>query len=240
MKFLRIKASSTQVRANGSSYKRASFIEKTRKYGATISEQVISVKKPILVTGAHDSGKTRFIKRLYDDERAIYGAKIKYPAVWLGALRPLSSWTDMEALTAWFESDGKTNPKKLLWSSLKAYEKAERLADYVAQTKAVVFLDDAHKLTGRKLQIARECIMAATIYVMSASDEQRIPPNLRGLVLKRDPQVFRLSSDVSYDMTAPLMYMAMLFFVVIGFYEVSVVLGGLKYLASGSRATRDK
>ncbi len=232
--------SKKRVRADGTLFKTASYVEKNRKYGDKLSEQTISVKKPILVTGAHDSGKTRFIKRLYDDERAIYGAKIKYPAVWLGALRPLSSWTDMEVLTAWFESGCKTNPKNLLWSSLKAYEKAERLADYVAQTKAVVFLDDAHKLTGRKLQIARECIMAANIYVMSASDEQRIPPNLRGLVLKRDPQVFRLNSDVSYDMTAPLMYMAMLFFVVIGFYEVSVVLGGLKYLASGSRATRDK
>jgi hypothetical protein len=240
MKFLRIRGSSKRVRADGSLFKEASFIEKNRKYGAQISEQIISVKKSILVTGAHDSGKTRFIKRLYDNERAIYGAKILMPALWLGSLRPLSSWTDMAELSIWFEGGCKTNPKKLLWSSLKAYEKAERLAEYVAQTKAVVFVDDAHKLSGRKLQIARECVMAAHIYVMSASDEQRIPPNLRGLVLKRDPQVFRLSTDTSYDMTTPLMYLAMLFFVSIGFWEASAVLGGLKYLASGSRATRDK
>lgn len=240
MKFLRIKGSSKRVRADGTAYKEARFVEKSRKYGATLSEQIISVKKSILVTGAHDSGKTRFIKRLYDDERAIYGAKIKYPALWLGALRPLAAWTDFEYLEGWFNGDCKTNPKKLLWSSLKAYEKAERLAEYVAQTKAVVFLDDAHKLSGRKLQISRECVLASHIYVMTASDEQRIPPNLRGIVLKRDPQFFRLNSDVSYDMTTPLMYAAMLFFAVIGFYEVSAVLGGLKYLSTGSRATRDK
>ena len=239
MKFLRIKSSTKKIRADGTRFKSASFVEKNRKYGNQISEQTISVKKSILVTGAHDSGKSRFLKRLYADERAIYGAKILYPALWLGAIRPLSSWTDLECLEGWFNTECKTNPKNLLWSSLKAYEKAERLAEYVAQTKAVVFVDDAHKLSGRKLQIARECVMAAHIYVMSASDEQRIPPNLRGLVLKRDPQVFRLNTETSYDMTTPLMYLAMLFFVSIGFWEASAVLGGLKYLSGGSRATKN-
>ena len=240
MKFLRIKSSSKKVRADGSRFKSATYVEKNRKYGNQISEQTISVKKSVLVTGAHDSGKSRFLKRLYDDERAIYGAKILYPALWLGAIRPLSSWTDMADLEAWFNADCKRNPKNIEWASLKAYEKAERLADYVAETKAVVFVDDAHKLSGRKLQIARECVMSAHIFVMSVSDEQRIPPNLRGLVLKREPQVFRLNAETSYDMTTPLMYMAMLFFAVIGFYEVSAVLGGLKYLSGGSRSTRDK
>ncbi len=240
MKFLRISGSKKRVRADGTSYKSATFVEKNRKYGDKLSEQTISVKKPILVTGAHDSGKSRFLKRLYSDERAIYGAKIQYPALWLSALRPLTSWADMEHLELWFNTESKSNTKKTTWASLKQYDRVEQLAHYVAETKAVVFVDDAHKLTGRKLQIARECVIAANIYVMSASDEQRIPPNLRGIVLRREPQTFKLNSEVSYDMTQPLMWMLMLFFVSIGFWEVSAVLGGLKYLSSGSRATKDK
>lgn len=239
MKYLRIKGSTQRVRADGSSYKTASVIEKNRKYGDQIDEHIISVKKPVLVTGAHDSGKSRFLKRLYQNERELYGAKIKYPALWLGALRPLSSWADHEALEAWFDSDNPAKPKHKTWASLKQYEKAEHLAHYVAATKAVVFVDDAHKLTGRKLQIARECVLAASVYVVSASDEQRLPPNLRGIVLRREPQIFRLSSEVSYDMTQPLMWLVILFFVSIGFWEAGAVIGGLKYLSSGSRATRN-
>lgn len=238
MRFLRIKGSVKKVRADGTPYKTATFVEKNRKYGTQISEQTISVKRSVLVTGAHDSGKSRFLKRLYAEERAIFGAKIEHPALWLGALRPLTSWTDFEHVAAWF-NDSKVNTKKLSWSALKQYEKVEQLPHYLAETKAVVFVDDAHKLSGRKLQIARECIIAAHIYVMSASDEQRIPPNLRGIVLRREPQVFRLNTDVSYDMTEPLMWLTMLFFVMIGFWEASAVLGGLKYLSSGSRATKN-
>lgn len=238
MKFLRIKGSVNRVRADGTPFKSATFVEKNRKYGTQISEQTISVKRPVLVTGAHDSGKSRFLKRLYTDERAIYGAKISAPALWLSALRPLTSWTDFPHVADWFNAS-KVNTKKLSWSSLKQYEKVEQLPHYVAETKAVVFVDDAHKLSGRKLQIARECILAAHIYVISASDEQRIPPNLRGIVLRRDPQVFRLNTEVSYDMTQPLMWLAILFLVSIGFWEAGAVLGGLKYLSSGSRATKN-
>ena len=238
MKYLRIKGRKNRLRADGTPYKTATFAEKNRKYGAQIGEQNISVKKPVLVTGAHDSGKTRFLKRLYADERAIYGAKITYPALFLAALHPLSKWAALDALETWFETS-QGNTKKIAWVSLKQYEKIEQLPNYIAETKAVVFVDDAHKLSGRKLQIARECVMAANIYVMSASDVQRIPPNLRGIVLRRDPQIFGLASEVSYDMTQPLMWMLMLFFVSIGFWEVSAVLGGLKYLSSGGRATKN-
>lgn len=239
MKYLRIKGRTNRLRADGTTYKTASFVEKNRKYGTQISEQNISVKRPVLVTGAHDSGKTRFLKRLYDSEREIYGAKISHPALYLAALHPLSKWAALENLETWFEQS-KNNPKKIPWSALKQYERLDHLPNYIAETKAVVFIDDAHKLSGRKLQIARECVISANIYVMSASDIQRIPPNLRGIVLRRDPQVFALATEASYDMTQPLMWLAMLFFVLIDFWEVSAVLGGLKYLSTGSRATRDK
>ncbi len=117
MKYLRIKSSSKQVRADGTGYKRASFVEKNRKYGTQISEQNISVKRPVLVTGAHDSGKTRFIKRIYASEREIYGAKITHPALYLSALHPLSQWAALEKLENWFQTI-KANTKKVPWSSL--------------------------------------------------------------------------------------------------------------------------
>ena len=49
------------------------------------------------------------------------------------------------------------------------------LPDYCRDTNAVLFIDDAHKLAGRKLEIARLCVMASKIHVIAASEEQRIP-----------------------------------------------------------------
>jgi hypothetical protein len=64
------------------------------------------------------------------------------------------------------------------------------------------FIDDAHKLQGRKLQIARECALAARLWVVSASEEGRIGPSLCNVLMRRDPQLIRLDSEVAYDATA--------------------------------------
>ena len=53
----------------------------------------------------------------------------------------------------------------------------------LVDTKAVLFIDDAHKLAGRKLQIARQCVLASRVFVIAASEEQRLPPNLRIVLL---------------------------------------------------------
>jgi len=97
-----------------------------------------------------------------------------------------------------------------------------------------VFIDDAHKLSGRKLQLARECLLASRLFVISASEEQRIPPNLRNVILRREPQIFRLDSDVSYDATKILMWSIIALCIMAGAWEAALVLGGLH----GRRAAR--
>ena len=77
----------------------------------------------------------------------------------------------------------------------------------------MLFVDDAHKLGGCKLQIARQCVLSAKLFVIAASEEQHLAPNLRSAVLHRDPQIFRLDSEVAYDATALLMW----FFIAIMF-----------------------
>jgi hypothetical protein len=124
------------------------------------------------------------------------------------------------------------------WSKLKAWERAEALPDYLRDTGAVLFIDDAHKLAGRKLQIARECALTAKIWIASASDEQRIPPNLRSVMMRRDPQVIRLGSDVAYDATNVLTWVLALVLLASGAWEASIVVAGLKALSGGRLAAR--
>lgn len=243
MKFLKIKTSKNKIRADGSKYSTPVFVTKTKKYGKVINEKTISVKKSILITGAHDSGKSRWINRLYEKAPQIWGAKIKAQPVMLGALLPLAAWSDTSAVQNWWEIERKKEESngeqaRATWGKLKQWERAEILPTYIQETAAVLFIDDAHKLAGRKLQIARLCALSAKITVVSASEEQRIPPNLRGVLMRKEPQIFRLNSEVAYDATNILMWFLIVGCVLMGAWEASLVLGGLKALGSGRRASK--
>lgn len=239
MEYLKIKKGKNQIRANGTPYAIPLFITKNRKYGKVTSEQVISVKKPILVTGAHDSGKTRWLTRLNENSAAIWGARIKSPALYLDTLSPLSAWIDNPALADWWDKHQADKDKNIpFWQKLKQHDRAEALPLYCENTKAVLFIDDAHKLAGRKLQLARQCVMASKIFVMSASEEQRLPPNLRSVVMRRKPQIFRLDSEVAYDATKIIMWIVIATCIAAGFWEGAAVLGGLQALGSGRRSSR--
>lgn len=223
---------------------------KDRKYGPVVDVEVIGRKTPTLITGMHDSGKSRMLERLHTEERDIWGAKIKAPAVWLGALRPLGAWSDSPHLAAWWTQRAETLRARFLagepvdrdkcreWAKLKAWEKTEALPDYISETGAVVFLDDCHKLAGRKLQIARACTLAARIWIASASSEHRIPPNLRSVMLRRDPQIIRLGSDVAYDATNLFTWMLAVILIAAGAWEAGFVVAGLKALAGSRMAAR--
>jgi hypothetical protein len=224
---------------------------KDRKYGPVVDSEVIGRKTPTLITGAHDSGKSRMLQKLHEEERAIWGKKIDAAALWLGALRPLGAWSDADHIAAWWDARATTLAAKVgaggtaakpdhlrPWAKLKAWERAEALPDYLRDTGAVLFIDDAHKLAGRKLQIARECALTAKVWIASASDEQRIPPNLRSVMMRRDPQVIRLGTDVAYDATNVLTWILALVLLASGAWEASIVVAGLKALSGGRQAAR--
>ncbi len=240
MDYLKIRSTQKQIRADGSRYAVPLFVTKNRKYGKVLSEKAISIKKPILVTGAHDSGKTRWLTRLHEHAPEIWGTKNKHPPLFLDTISPLSAWVDHPSLASWWDQQQQReqlqdpNTARKPWKQLKQHERAEALPLYCEHTKALVFIDDAHKLSGRKLQLARECLLASRLFVISASEEQRIPPNLRNVILRREPQIFRLDSDVSYDATKILMWSIIALCIMAGAWEAALVLGGLH----GRRAAR--
>lgn len=244
MKFLKIKHHKKRKRADGSTYAEAVFITKRAKFGDTLSEESVSTKRPVLVTGAHDSGKSRWVKRLHDAAPQIWGTKTKAKPLLLDALSPLSAWCDSPAVGEWWEQKRKEEAAndpgtaRSPWKHVKQYARADALPDYCKDTGAVLFIDDAHKLTGRKLQLARQCVMSSRLFVIAASEEQRLAPNLRAAVLHRDPQIFRLDSDVAYDATSLLMWFFIVACVAAGWWEAGAVLGGLKLLGNGRRAAR--
>ncbi|MFS1444608.1 hypothetical protein BCU50_023200, partial [Vibrio sp. 10N.286.46.E10] len=201
--------------------------ENARKY------TTLSKKKCHLITGAHDSGKSRWLSRIQEAHSELFGAKAATP-VFLGAIEPLASWVDCEHIAKWHDS---TEPKTQ-WRSLNQHQRAERLADYIVDTGAILYVDDAHKLTGRKCQVARRCMLSAKTWFVAASDENRLPPNIRTIIERREPQRTQLESDASYDSTALFMWMLAAILAAGGAWEVAAVLAGLQTLGSGRRSAR--
>ena len=245
MHYLRLRVGSRQ-RANGTPYAVPMVITKTRKYGEEIDRELISRKRCVLIVGAHDAGKTRWLKRLHEAATAIWGAKTQAPPLFLGALRPLGGWYDAPHLADWWDAQAKVEEKtreadpqapepRRPWAKLRHWERAEALPDYLSRTGAVLFIDDAHKL-----QIARECALAARLWVVSASEEGRIGPSLRNVLLRRDPQLIRLDSEVAYDATAIVLWLLIAVCIGLGAWEIAAALGGLKSLGSGRRAARQE
>lgn len=98
--------------------------------------------------------------------------------------------------------------------------------------------DDAHHLSGRKLDIAQRLALVAGRMVSGASQESRIPINLRMTLLQRDPVIEALKSDAAYDATAVFLWLLILAAMGAGAWQLAAILGGMKFLGRGSRAAR--
>jgi hypothetical protein len=124
------------------------------------------------------------------------------------------------------------------WSKAKCWERAEWLIRWAKAHHAVLLLDDAHHLSGRKLDIAQRLALVAGRIVSGASQESRIPINLRMTLLQRDPVIETLKSDAAYDATAVFLWLLILAAMGAGAWQLAAILGGMKFLGRGSRAAR--
>lgn len=240
MRFLKLRTAKTKKRKCGTAPVLPILVDAPRRYAHHTErrEQFLSVRRCQLITGAHDSGKSRWLLRMHDKWLGIWGSKSKHPPLFLSALHPLSSWTDNSGVAIWYDEQKKLGDSGKFYADLNQQQKADLLPDYALKTGAVVFVDDAHKLTGRKMQIARTCVINARIWVISASQENRLPPNLRPLVERREPQRTRLASDASYDATSFVIWGLIVAALGIGWWEAGLILGGLKMLGTGRRSAR--
>ncbi len=229
--------------------------------GNVIENQIISKKTNLLITGNHHSGKTRAITRLFNHSREIWEAQIKPyaytrgnvatnkpmlnagethenwtypPAVFICGSAPMSKWLDHEGVAAWWDKENPQQP----YAKIPAWKRCELLPKYLRATRAVLFVDDAHKLTGRKLVIAKECIDRAFRVVMACSDENRLSPSIRKPFLETKPQIIRLNSEVAYDATHVLAWFFVLLAMLAGSPEIAAAIGMFEIMKGGRRASK--
>lgn len=203
--------------------------ERARKYGPILREQVLSIKQDLLITGPNASGKSRWLAKLHDKGDEIWTGRER---VYLRATEPLQRWYEDPRIEAFATSEGKN------WAKLKSYERIDALVRWVKKTRPVVLLDDAHKLAGRKLDIALQIAREAGRLVTGAFAETAIPMSMRMLIDKRDPQRVGLASEAAYDVTSLAMWLAIITAIGAGWWQLAAVVGGMKVLAGGRRAAR--
>ncbi len=231
-------------------------------YGSRVTDtQVISKQKNILITGAHHSGKSGAINRLHDNAEIIWQCQVKpykftkakvlkdkpvlkkgeslddwvFPEpVMLNGITPLSKWTEHEGVKEWYESKHSENEYK----KVPAWKRVELIPEYLKDTRAILFIDDAHKLTGRKLQVTKDCLHSSFRAVIAASDENKLSPSIRKLFLDSKPQFIRLNTDVAYDATHVLVWMFIITLMGLGLTEMAAVLGLLQTMKGGRRGSK--
>ncbi len=249
------------IRINRHNRNQPELKTKTNYGGRTIENQIISKKTNLLITGNHHSGKTRAITRLFEHSHEIWHDQIKPyaftnnklatnrpvlkqgetldeweypPAVFICGNAPLSKWVDHAGMEKWWNENNPEQP----FLKIPAWKRAEVIAKYLRATRAVLFVDDAHKLSGRKLMIAKQCIDRAYRVIIAASDENRISPSIRKQFLETKPQIIRLTSDVAYDATHVLAWFFVLIAMLAGAPEIAAAIGLFEVMKGGRRASK--
>lgn len=203
--------------------------ERARKFGPILEERVLSIKKDMLITGPNSSGKTRWLTKLDNQAEEIWHGKEK---LFLRATEPLQRWYEDPRVIAMVAAKGRD------WAKLKSYERVDALITWIKSERVLLLIDDAHKLAGRKLDIAIQACREAGRLIVGAFAENAIPMSLRMLIDKRDPQRVGLASEAAYDVTNLAMWLAILTAVGAGWWQLAAVMGGMKVLAGGRRAAK--
>jgi hypothetical protein len=146
----------------------------------------------------------------------------------------MSKWLDHEGAAAWWDKENPAQP----YAKIPAWKRCELLPKYLRATRAVLFVDDAHKLTGRKLVIAKECIDRAHRVVLACNDENRLSPSIRRPFLETKPQEIRLTSEVAYDATHVLVWLFVALAMFAGSPELAALIGVFELMKGGRRASK--
>lgn len=209
---------------------------RARKFGPVLHEQQLRRTQDIAIYGPHACGKSRWIQKLEAHAPAVWTGK---PAISLRALDPLQQWIDQPGPAAWHDklpSEKRSDPRA--WDKLPQHVRVLVVLAWVQEHRAVVLLDDAHRLTGRKAEIATRLVRAAGLVVHTASEETRIALSLRMALAERGPQVVRLSSEAAYDYTSALTWALCILAAAMGAWPIAAAIGGLKIVGSGRRAAK--
>lgn len=188
MQFFRIK------KVKDRNFKSLIFRERKRKYEKE-SDTYISKVKPVIIYGKAAAGKSKEISKLWEQKQEIWDEK-KYSFIWFSGT---DSITEILHKNLTDEDNAKFSEDKLeeyldfdidLDEHInKQYIKLRILSEKAKSS--ILFMDDTDKLTGKKLEIAKELLRNCKNYIITSTDEHNINKTIRFILLKKKSNYYR-------------------------------------------------
>jgi len=230
MQFFRIK------KVKDRNFKSLIFRERKRKYEKE-SDTYISKVKPVIIYGKAATGKSKEISKLWEQKQEIWDEK-KYSFIWFSGT---DSITEILHKNLTDEDNAKFSEDKLeeyldfdidLDEHInKQYIKLRILSEKAKSS--ILFMDNTDKLTGKKLEIAKELLRNSKSFVITATDDHTINKTIRFQVLKKNPTIIDLNTSTSYDATNIVFVMFILGLFTTGMYEMAMLVMAGRFAMKG-------
>jgi Cdc6-like AAA superfamily ATPase len=213
------------------------FREKKTRQSKKEKSTYISKNKNILITGEVASGKTKELHKLYNQKENIYNStKRTNNFIYFNCNISLS-----EILDIFEENLENTNQQidiKDIQHHIENIEDQEETTDKRTMYKrvkeleqysngAILFVDDIHKASGRKLETLKHLLKNCKIWVVTAKSSHNINQNLqKSMRLKFDDTYynFTLPTTQAVDATNILFIIFIIFLVTIGQTDMAILL----------------
>ena len=177
MQFFRIK------KVKDRNFKSLIFRERKRKYEKE-SDTYISKVKPVIIYGKAAAGKSKEISKLWEQKQEIWDEK-KYSFIWFSGT---DSITEILHKNLTDEDNAKFSEDKLeeyldFDIDLDEHINEQYIKLRILSEKAkssILFMDDTDKLTGKKLEIAKELLRNSKNFIITATDEHTINKTIIG------------------------------------------------------------
>ncbi|EKP0101043.1 hypothetical protein P1Z09_001885 [Campylobacter coli] len=184
----------------------------------------ISKKSDILITGINASGKSKRLNSFLQNAKDLWK---KEHVIFFHATDSLSEIfhrnldNDDEAKRLIYGENANLNLENL--DTSKNYLKIIALVE--KSKNSTLIIDDLDKLTGKKLEMAKELLRNCKRFIATAKDEISINKTIGGILKSRRKklEIVSLSSKASIDATNALLVLFVLALFATGLYELALL-----------------
>lgn len=206
--------------------------EKKSLFDKKTTEKYISKKGNIVLFGINASGKSKRLNSILAESKNIWKESIIYLKATDAISEIFSRNLDSESETRELlitTSEG----EEIEINTEKQYIKMHALTEKAK--KCVVIIDDADKLTGKKLELAKDLIKNCKRFVLTTKDEQSLNKTLfRIIKSKRNKTNYiQLSSKAALDASNILFMGFVIILLVSGAHEMAIIVMAGRFLMRG-------
>lgn len=223
MKFLHVKRYSDAERSKAELILR----EKKDRMSPKVKETYIKKSGIICIYGAEASGKSKMVTEMYVNAREVWRCE---PMI----LRATDSLS--EIIHKNLREDAGRYVDEEMGDASRQYVQIAALVEKARE--AVVFIDDADRFTGKKLDVLKEILRSAKRIILSAKSENSLNKTIRETLRKRrmKEQVIDLQTAASFDATNWLFGVLIVGLFVGGLPEAAMLIMAMRLMQKGVKA----